>query len=86
MNRDEVLAIVTGHMAEAVEGLSPSAIDPALSMKDHGLDSLDIVEVVSRSMRALKVKVPRSGLRGLTTIDGFVDVLHGLVSAREDQA
>ena len=38
--------------------------------------NLDIIEVVSRSMREFKVKVPRADLRKAATIDGFVDLLY----------
>jgi acyl carrier protein len=60
---------------DAVDGLEASKIDPARSMKDLGANSLDIVEVVSRSMRELKVKVPRSELSKLTNINELVDTL-----------
>jgi acyl carrier protein len=45
-------------------------------MKDLGANSLDIVEVVSRTMRELKIKVPRAELSKLDDIDGLVDLLH----------
>ena len=76
MTRDEVHVLVTGHIADTVEGLPPERIDPRQSMRDYGLSSLDMVEVVSRSQRALKVKVPRAELRSLTTIDGLIELLH----------
>ena len=76
MTREHVLAVVKKHLMEAVDGLDGAAIEPTRSMKDLGANSLDIVEVVSRSMRELKVKVPRSELAKLTNIDGLVDTLH----------
>jgi acyl carrier protein len=76
MTREHVLTVVKKHLMEAVDGLDATAIEPARSMKDLGANSLDIVEVVSRSMRELKVKVPRSELSKLTNIDGLVDTLH----------
>jgi acyl carrier protein len=85
MTRDDILAIVTRHICEAGEGLSPSAIDSARSMKDFGLSSLDVVEVVSRSMRELKVTVPRSDLRHLSNINGLVDLLHRSIAARNQE-
>jgi acyl carrier protein len=81
MDRDEVRALVCKHISEACEGLSASGIDTARSMADYGLGSLDIVEVVSRSMRQLRVKVPRAELRKLTTINGLVDLLHRSAAA-----
>jgi acyl carrier protein len=75
MNREHVLKVVSKHLMDAVDGLEESKIDPARSMKDLGANSLDIVEVVSRSMRELKVKVPRSELSKLTNINELVDTL-----------
>lgn len=75
MNREHVLKVVSKHLMDAVDGLEESKIDPARSMKDLGANSLDIVEVVSRSMRELKVKVPRSELSKLTNINELVETL-----------
>ena len=76
MTREHVMTVVKKHLLEAVDGLDAAAIEPTRSMKDLGANSLDIVEVVSRSMRELKVKVPRSELAKLTNIEGLVDTLH----------
>lgn len=76
MTRDQVLTVVVKHLVEAVDGLAPEKVDPKLSMKDLGANSLDIVEIVSSSMRELKVKIPRAELVKLTNVDGLVDLLH----------
>jgi len=76
MNREDVLAVVVKHLANAVDGLDAATIDPQRSLKEYGANSLDIVEVVSGAMRELKVKVPRAELNKLTNIDGLVDLLH----------
>lgn len=89
MTRDQIMAVVTKHLIEAVDGLTPDAIDPARSMKELGANSLDIVEVVSSSMRELKIKIPRSELAKLTNLDGLVDLLHkvaGEKAASENRA
>jgi acyl carrier protein len=70
------MGVVIKHLIEAVDGLTPEKVDPKLSMKDLGANSLDIVEVVSSSMRELKIKIPRSELVNLTNVDGLVDLLH----------
>jgi acyl carrier protein len=75
MTREHVLGVVTKHLANAVDGVNAATIDGAKSMKDYGANSLDIVEVVSASMRELKIKVPRSELNRLTNINGLVDLL-----------
>ena len=76
VTRDQVLEIVKGHLVDTIEELEGVEIDPAKSMKDLGANSLDIVEVVSCSMRDLKIKVPRSELNALTNMNELVDLLH----------
>jgi acyl carrier protein len=75
MNRISILSVIAKHLANAVDGLDASTIDGTRSMKDYGANSLDIVEVVSASMRELKVKVPRSELNKLKDINGLADLL-----------
>jgi len=74
MTREEILAVIKKHLADAVDDVDLDAIDPKKSMVDYGANSLDLVEVVSRSMRELKVKIPRSELTKLENIDGLVDL------------
>lgn len=83
MTREHIYAVVVKHLVDAVEDLDPAMIDPTLSMKDLGADSLDIVEVVSRTMRELKIKVPRSELSKLTNINGLVDMLYEVSQKRQ---
>lgn len=79
MEREEVVSVVRKHLADVVGDLTPSDIDTSRSMKDLGATSLDIVEVVSLTMRELKVKVPRSELSKLTNMDGLVDLLYASI-------
>jgi acyl carrier protein len=75
MSREEVLEVVKRHLVDTIEELEGVEIDPAKSMKDLGANSLDMVEVVSCSMRELKVKIPRSELNKLANINELVDLL-----------
>jgi acyl carrier protein len=81
MTRQDILDVVKKHMADVIDGVNADTVDPSRSMKELGANSLDIVEVVSCSMRELRVKVPRSELSKLTTIDALVDLLHETVKA-----
>jgi acyl carrier protein len=83
MSREEILALVLKHVEEADEDLRAATIDPTRSLRDLGLGSLDMVEVVSRSMYELNVTVSRLDLRKLTSINGLVDLLHRAVAARQ---
>jgi len=81
MERDQIRDVVTKYLCRAIDA-APDAIDTSRSMKELGANSLDIVEVVSTSMRELKVKVPRAELAKLTNIDGLVDLLYAAVAAK----
>lgn len=82
MTRDDVLEVVLENLRDTVEELEDAEIDASKSMKDLGATSLDIVEVVSCSMRELKVKVPRSELNELKNIDELVDKLLEALQAK----
>ncbi len=76
VTREAVLEVVKRHLVDTIEELEGVEIDPAKSMKELGANSLDIVEVVSCSMRELRVKVPRAELNQLENINQLVDLLH----------
>jgi len=82
MNREQVLDVVKKYIDDSIEDIDVESLQPTMSMKDYGINSLDMVEIVSRSMRELKVKVPRSDLNKLENIDGLVDLLFEAVEAR----
>ena len=82
LTREHILSVVKKYIREALEDVDVERIDTSLSMKDLGANSLDIVEVVSRTMRELRIKVPRSELSKLSNIDGLVDLLHEVALAR----
>lgn len=84
MTREEIQNVVVKYLARAVDTIDPATVDTSRSMKDLGANSLDIVEVVSSSMRELRIKIPRSELNKLTDVDGLVDLLHETAGAEEE--
>lgn len=82
MTRDDILRTVQKHLATILDGVDPASLDPQQSMRDYGANSLDMVEVVSATMRELRVKVPRSELAKVTNIDGLVDLLYQAAQGR----
>ncbi len=74
MERTTIDNAVRKYLARALD-IDPGGIDTSRSMKDIGANSLDIVEVVSSSMRELRIKIPRDELRDIDNIDGLVDTL-----------
>ncbi len=74
MDQKQILEVIKKNLMQAVDGIAEDAIiDPAKKFTDYGANSLDIVEVVSASMRELKIKIPRTELASIQNIGGLVD-------------
>ncbi len=79
VSKDDIFAVVRKHLIEICPDIEGDRVVPAVSMKDLGASSLDMVEVVSCSMRELSVRVSRQELSDLKDIGGLVDLLHAAV-------
>lgn len=74
MTRDDVIAVIKKHIKENLDDANVDDLDFDRSMKDYGANSLDVIEIVSCSMRDLKIKVPRNELDNIQTINQLVEV------------
>jgi acyl carrier protein len=83
MTRAEMFAVVKENIGKVIEGADLTAISEDVSMRDLGADSLQILEVVSRSMKALRLKVPRTQL---STARNLGDLLNLFESAAHQAA
>jgi len=72
MTREEILQVIEKHLKKSVSGIT-EPIQPEKKFTDYGANSLDIVEIVSGSMREMKIKIPRTELSEITNISGLVD-------------
>jgi acyl carrier protein len=60
MSREQIVAVLKSNMERIIEGARGREVRDSDSLvADFGADSLEIVEVVSRTMKELKIKVPR---------------------------
>ena len=75
MTKEDIIKVIKENLADNLDDVEVDGIDPAKTMKDYGANSLDIIEVVSCSMRELKIKVPRSELADIKNIDELADKL-----------
>ena len=73
MEKEQVIKVIKKHILENLEDIEDEDIDITKSMKDYGANSLDIIEVVSCSMRELKIKIPRSELTDIENIEQLAD-------------
>ena len=74
MTREEMFAVVKANMQEIIETAKGRDILETDSMRDIGADSLEIVEVVSRSMKQLRIKVPRTELTKAENLKDLLDL------------
>jgi acyl carrier protein len=81
VTRDEMFAVIKSNIQQIVEGAKGVDIKETDSMRDFGADSLEIVEVVSRSMKDLKIKVPRTELSGARNLKDLLDLFEKFAAA-----
>jgi acyl carrier protein len=74
MGREEIFEAIKSNMRMIIPGVDGHEILETNTMRDFGADSLEMVEVVSRSMKQLKIKVPRARLLPVKNLKELVDV------------
>lgn len=73
LSKQDVLKTLQDNLQLIIEDFDPAAFDPTKSLLDLGANSIETVEIVSRSMRDLNVKVPRVRLGSVENIDQLAD-------------
>jgi polyketide biosynthesis acyl carrier protein len=73
MTKAQIMDVIKKNIVANIEDIDGATIDPTKSMKDYGANSLDMIEVVSTTMRELKIKVPRSELTDINNIEQLAD-------------
>lgn len=83
MTRSEIFEVVRSNIEKVLDGVSGDSVSEEASLRDLGADSLQIVEVVSRSMKELRLRVPRTDLSRATNLRDLVDLFEKAAAARE---
>jgi polyketide biosynthesis acyl carrier protein len=74
MSKKDVFEVLKKNVLDILEDeVQEGDITIDKSMIDLGANSIDIVQIVSNTMRELKVKVPREELSNLNNMEEFVD-------------
>lgn len=76
VSREKIIATLHKHVTATIDGVTEDTIANAKTLSDIGASSLDVVEIVSSTMRELKIKVPRAELMLVESLDELVDLLH----------
>jgi acyl carrier protein len=80
MTRDEVTAIVCKNIKEIVPELEKVEVDLNKSYRELDINSLDLVEIVTGTMRELKIKIPINELTKVKNTNGLIDILFKVAS------
>lgn len=73
MTRDEVAQIIENNMIEHLDGIEQEDLEMAESFRDLGANSLDMLDIVTSTMRELEIKIPRSELAEIESVDQLTD-------------
>ena len=86
MNRNEVLELIRGHLAEELE-IDPSRIqDDTRFKEDLEADSLDLVALVQELEDRYGVRIPDEDASKLTTVGQSADYVASRLEQSEAQA
>ena len=76
MNKDEIFLTLKKNIMQQLEGeVEESEVVMNKSLAELGANSLDIIEIVSRTMREIKVKVPREELAKLKNLKELAEIM-----------
>jgi acyl carrier protein len=81
MEREEILKVIEKHLMKSVPGITEK-IEAEKKFTDYGANSLDIVEIVSGTMRELKIKIPRTELSDIKNIAGLIDKFQAFATTK----
>lgn len=73
LSKEEVIGVIERNLEQNLHDVDIETIESTSSMRDYGANSLDIIEVVSATMRELEIRVPRSELSQVENIDELAD-------------
>ncbi len=75
IDRDTIREALYTHLRTVVRD-SPEVIEESSSLvADFGADSLQVVEIVSRTMRQLRIRLPRTAMASAKNIGELLDLL-----------
>jgi acyl carrier protein len=75
MKRDDVLKTIKDIGRDVSPDLDWDRLDTKKRYDELGLESLDLVAILTRSMKALKIRVPSTDLADVKTTDDLLSVL-----------
>ena len=82
MEKHEILEVIKVNLTKVIDA-DFSTIDETQPMAAYGANSLDVVDVVSMTMRQLKIKVPRTELMNVKNMNDLANLFYEYNKAKE---
>ena len=75
MNRNEIFTVLKSNIEAIIDGAQGREIQEHDSMiNDYGADSLETVEVISRTQKKLKIKIPLTKTSEVNNLKELLDL------------
>lgn len=75
MNREELLGLLVNNLKKAIPEFADEDLDTSKAYKELGVSSLELVEVVTRTTKELRLNLPFQELAKVRTTDDLADVI-----------
>ena len=75
MNREELLGLLVNNLKKAVPEFADEDLDTSKTYKELGVSSLELVEVVTRTTKELRLTLPFQELAKVRNTDDLADVI-----------
>lgn len=82
MEKNDIVETLIENILCNIDGIQKEDIDLNVSLAELGADSIDIVEIISSSMRSLKIKASRTSLLGCKTVIDIANKLSELGNSK----
>lgn len=76
MSKETILDLIARHAREVIPDLQGHAFRPSDRLTDLGANSVDRAEIITMTMEALRLDIPRVELFGAQDIGELADVLY----------
>ena len=80
IGREEIVEIIRKEIINVIDGISPEVITIEKRLKDLGADSIDRVDIMSKTLEVLGLTIPLVELGRAKNIRDLVDILCEKVS------
>lgn len=85
MTREQILEVIQANVRKVVPDAEDIELNETMQMSDFGANSLDVVEVISRSMKDLRVKVSRADLMLAEDLRELVDLFEAALAEKAEE-